>query len=346
MRIAIDEIRSRSKAAFENAGLCASDAEIITAVLLETEMRGVFTHGFTRLERYINCMKCGGIKKDGNYSVIYNSPSWACIDGNDNLGIIIAYKAMKLAMQKARETGIGIVNVRGSHHFGAAGYYSSMCADAGMAGFAMSNGDILVAATGSAEKTIGNNPFSYAFPAKKYGKVVYDIAMSHTSDQKVLQYELEGKELPEGWIIDADGRPTTDASEYMKGGTLMPFGGYKGYGLAMMVELFAATLSGAAMTRDVHAWNTNPESGGNVGHMFAAIDISRLGDREAYMSRVDEMIDEIKSSKKADGVDKIFYPGEIEASRLEACLREGYVEIADSTLEAVTRVEKSFKNEA
>ncbi len=342
MRIQIEEIKARSRACFEKAGLSTEDASIITEVLTETEMRGVFTHGFLRLERYINCIKSGGIKADGNYTVDFDSPSWAAINGNDNLGIVISYKAMKLAMEKAKATGIGIVNVRGSHHFGAAGYYSSMCADSDMAGIAMSNGDILVAATGSAEKTIGNNPFSYAFPAGKYGKIVYDIAMSHTSDQKVLQMEREGKELPAGWIIDKDGNPTIDPSEYLKGGTLMPFGGYKGYGLAMMVELFGATLSGAAMTKDVHAWNTNPEQGGNVGHFFMAMDLSKLGDPNAYKTRVEKMIDEIKSSKKAVGVEKIFFPGEIEAQRMTKCLADGYIDIADSTMEAIERVEKEF----
>ena len=253
-----------------------------------------------------------------------------------------AYKSMKIAIEKAKQTGIGMVNVCGSHHFGAAGYYASMCADAGMAGISMSNGDILVAATGSAEKTIGNNPFSYAFPAGKYGKVVYDIAMSHTSDQKVIALEKEGKPVPLGWIIDKNGNPTTDASEYMKGGTLMPFGGYKGYGLAMMVEIFAATLSGAAMTKDVHAWNTNSEVGGNVGHMFMAIDLSKFSSPEEYAKRVEALIDEIKASRKADGVEKIYYPGEIEKDRLEACLKEGSVEILDSTMEAISELEKKY----
>ncbi len=342
MKVAIEEIKARSIRIFEKAGLCSEDAEIITKVLLETEMRGVFTHGFLRLSRYVDCIKSGGIKTDGQYETLFDSPSWASIDGKDNLGIVISYKAMHLAMEKARKTGLGIVNVRGSHHFGAAGYYTSMAADNDMAAMAMSNGDILVAATGSAEKTIGNNPFSYAFPAEKYGKVVYDIAMSYTSDHKVLQMDKEGKALPAGWIIDKDGNPTTDASQYMKGGTLMPFGGYKGYGLAMMVELFAATLSGAAMTRDVHAWNQNPACGGNVGHFFMAMDITKFGSAADYKARVDAMIDEIKDSKKAVGVEKIFFPGEIESGRLASCLAEGYVNIDDSTMEKIKDTEKLF----
>ncbi len=342
MKIAIQEIKARSERVFEKVGLPVADAEIITKVLLETEMRGVFTHGFLRLARYVSCMEAGGIKKDGKITLDFDSPSWAAVNGNDNLGIVVSYKAMQLAIEKAKATGIGVVNVRGSHHFGAAGYYASMCADQGMVGLSMSNGDILVAATGAAEKTIGNNPFSYAFPAGKYGKIVYDIAMSNTSDQKVIRLEKEGKPVPLGWIIDKNGNPTTDASQYMKGGTLLPFGGYKGYGLAMMVEVLAGTMSGAAMTGDVHAWNQNPDVGGNVGHLFVAMDLAKLGDPLAYGARVEKMIDEIKAAKKAEGVEKIYYPGEIEQDKLAKCLADGFVDISDETMAAIAAVEERY----
>lgn len=152
----------------------------------------------------------------------------------------------------------------------------------------------------------------------------------------------ENKELPVGWIIDKDGLPTTNASEYEKGGTLLPFGGYKGYGLAMMVETLGAVLSGAAITQNVHAWNTNASEGGNVGHFFMALDISKLANAEEYKTRVDSLIDEIKNSKKAVGVDKIFYPGEIEKGKIENCLKLGYVEIDDDTMLAIERVEKEY----
>jgi len=342
MKVAINDIKERSIAIFKKAGLSAENAEIITSVLLETEMRGVFTHGFLRLERYVNCIQSGGIKTDCVFETVYDSPAWAVVDGKDNLGIVIAYNATKMAIEKAKATGVGIVNVRGSHHFGAAGYYTGMCADNDMIGMAMSNGDILIAATGSAEKTIGNNPFSYSFPAKKYQKIIYDIAMSYVSDRKIVQMDKEGKKLPLGWIIDKDGRETTNPADYELGGTLMPFGGYKGYGMAMMVETLAATLSGAAMTKNVHAWNTNPDCGGNVGHFFMAIDISKLGDPDAYKDRVDAMIDEIKGAKKAQGCQEVFFPGEIEQRKMANCLAEGVVDILDDTMESVERVEKQL----
>ena len=339
MRVEINNIRERSQKLFIAAGISESDAKIITEVLLETEMRGVFTHGFMRLERYIACLESGGVKKDGNISVEIDLPSMATVNGNDNLGIIVSYKAMQLAMEKARKTGIGTVYVKGSHHFGAAGYYASMCAKQNMAGVSMSNSDVLVAATGTCEKNIGNNPFSYSVPAGKYGNIIYDIAMSHTSDQKVIQCEREGKPVPAGWIIDKEGNPTTDPVDYINGGTLMPFGGYKGYGLAMMVEVFAAAMSGSAMTHDVHAWNRNKDKGGNVGHAFMAIDLSKLGNPEDYSKRVENLITEIKESKKAVGVDKVYFPGEIEAEKYQKCIDSGYVEIADFVMEGIEELE-------
>ena len=298
-------------------------------------MRGVFTHGFIRLSRYINCILSNGIKNNGEYKTLIDTPSWALLDGQDNLGIVLSYKATQLAIKKAKETGIGAVNVRRSHHFGAAGYYTSMCANSGMVGFAMSNGDVLLAATGAKNRSIGNNPFSYAFPADKYGKIVYDIAMSHTSDQKVIKMAKDNLPLPEGWIIDKDGKPTTNAKDYELGGTLLPFGGYKGYGMAMMVETLTSIMSGSAMTKNVHAWNTNPNEGGNTGHFFMALDLSKMGNLAEFKKKADDLIDEIKSSPKADGVDKIYFPGEIESEKMAKCIKNGYFDIADTTIESI-----------
>lgn len=342
MRISIDEIRNRSEEIFKKAGVAEADAKIITQVLLETEMRGVFTHGFFRVPKYVNCIKTEGINAESELHLAADTPSWALADGNKGLGIVLSYKAMQLAIQKAKETGVGIVNVRNSHHFGAAGYYTSMCADQKMIGMAMSNGDAMIAATGSRTRSIGNNPFSFAAPAGKYDKVVYDIAMSGSSDIKILKMAKEGKMLPPGWIIDKEGKETLDPSEYVKGGTLLPFGGYKGYGMAMMVEILGAALSGAGMTTDVHAWNTNPEKGGNVGHFFMALDVEKVMQEPEFEARMEEMIGRIKGCEKAVGVSEIFYPGEIELRKLGKCLEEGFVDVADDTMERFAEVEKSL----
>ena len=331
-QVKIDEIKSKVKAVFEKAGVPAPDAEVITEVLTDAEMKGIKTHGFVRVKKYISCIESGGIKPQCDIEVLVDTPSWALVDGKGGLGIGISVKAVDLAIEKAQKTGVGIVNVRGSHHLGPAGYYAARCADKGMLGMAMSNGDILVAATGSREKTIGNNPFAYAVPAGKYDKILYDVAMSVGSDMKIIQMQNEGKPVPDGWMIDKDGVPSNTASDYLAGGTLLPFGGYKGYGLALMVETFAAALSGSAMTKDVHAWNSTPGTCGNVGHFFLALDISKIGSTEDYISRVEGMIDEISSSKLAKGADKIYYPGEKEQISRAKCLDAGLVSVDDAIL--------------
>ena len=339
MRIAVKEIRERSEQIFQKAGLSVKDAEIITEVLLNTEMRGVFTHGFFRVPKYVDCLESGGMNTENELHILSDTPSWAMVDGDRGIGIILSYKAMELAIAKAKETGVGIVNVCGSHHFGAAGYYAGMCADQKMIGFSMSNGSAMLAPTGGRKPTIGNNPFSFAAPAGKYDKMVLDMAMSGSSDIKILQMAKEGKPLPPGWLIDREGNPTTDASEYQNGGVLLPFGGHKGYGLAVMVEVLAAALSGAATLTRVNSWNRDPNGSGNTGHLFMAMDIGKLQDIGAFEKTMESMIEELKGSEKAAGSDEVFYPGEIELRKLAACLESGYVEIDDETMERLSSLE-------
>lgn len=334
--VKIEKIKGDVKRIFENAGVSASDAEMICEVLLDAQMKGITTHGFVRVKKYIGCLESGGIKPQADIEIIVDTPSWALVDGNGGLGIGISCKATELAIEKARKTGVGIVNVRGSHHLGPAGYYAAKCADEGMLGMAMSNGDVLVAATGSCEKTIGNNPFAYAVPAGRYDKILYDVAMSVGSDMKIIQMQNEGKSVPDGWMIDKNGVMSNNPGDYLAGGTLLPFGGYKGYGLALMVESFAAALSGAAMTRNVHAWNSNPDSSGNVGHFFMALDISKICSLEEYIRNIESMISEISSSKLAAGADKIYYPGEKEQIAKAACIKSGTVEVDDAVLSDIS----------
>ncbi|MDD6308744.1 MAG: Ldh family oxidoreductase [Clostridia bacterium] len=333
--VKIEEISKRIFNIFIQAGVSPEDAAIMVDVLNDAQMKGIVTHGYVRVKKYVDCIKSGGIKPAGNPKIVWDSPSWAIADGNGGLGIVIAYKAAKLAIQKAKETGIGIINVRNSHHLGPVGYYAAMCADEGMYSMAMSNGDPLLAATGSREKNIGNNPFAYAVPAGKYDKILYDVAISMGSDMKIIQMGEENKKVPDGWMLDVDGRPSNTPADYLAGGVLLPFGGYKGYGLALMVESFAAVLSGAAVTHDVKAWNTTEGASGNVGHFIMALDLEKIGGREIYEKRIEGIIDEIKSSKLADGAEGIYYPGEKERMAKAKCLEYGVVEVLPSTLKFI-----------
>lgn len=341
-KVKISEITEKVKKIFMNEGVDEATADIVTASLVESDMKGVWTHGTLRVPLYVTCLRSGGIRPTGNIEIISDSPTMARVNGKGGLGIAIAHNATKLAIEKAKATGVGIVSIMGSHHFGAAGTFASMCADEGMIGLSMSNTGAMIAPTGACVKGIGNNPFSYAVPAGKYGTVLYDIAISMGSDMKIIAMQKTGEKLPDGWLIDREGKPTNDPNEYRNGAVLAPFGGYKGYGLALMVEFFAAVLSGGGMTFDSVAWNkdSSKEDGGNVGQFVMAIDISRLMDKDEFISRAEDLIDRMKSCEKAVGVDEIYYPGEKEKLAKEAALASGYVEIKDDTLAAIDELLK------
>ena len=331
-QVKICEIKEKLNTIFVREGVAPENAAILTDVLTDAQMKGIVTHGFVRAKRYVDCIRAGGISPACELTTLVDTPSWALVDGNGSLGIVIADKAADIAIEKAKATGVGIVNVRGSHHLGPVGYYAAKCADEGMVALAMSNGDAMVAATNSKVPCIGNNPFAYAIPAGKYDKILYDVAISVGSDMKIIAMMKEGRLAPDGWLIDKDGRPSNNPKDYLDGGVLLPFGGYKGYGLALMVETFAAALSGSAMTKNVHAWNKNPETCGNVGHFFMALDVSKICDKDEYISRVEGLIEEIASADLAEGADKIYYPGEKEQILKNECLTAGTVEVKDEIL--------------
>ena len=336
--VKINEITEKTVKIFMNEGASESIAREIADVLADTEMKGIWTHGFMRVAKYAECLREGGIRPTGAIEIVSDSPSMAVVTGKGGLGIAIAKRATELAIKKAEETGVGIVAVRGSHHLGAVGYYANMCAERGMIGMACSNVPRMLAVTGGASKAIGNNPFAYAVPAGKYGTVLYDIAMSVGSDMKLHAMRKNGDSIiPEGWIVDKKGRPTTKLDDFFDGGMLIPFGGYKGYGLAVMVEMLSGALPAAATPTNGAPWNKTPrgEEGGNTGHFIMAINLDMAGGADAFIKRSESLIEHFTSGPVAEGVDKIYYPGEKERANKAACLASGEIEVADDTLAAI-----------
>ncbi len=318
-------------------GLGKTDAQTVAQVLLSADKRGVHSHGCVRMEGYVDCLRTKGVKGDARWETVSEGPAYALLNANQGLGIPVSVAATELAIEKAAETGIAIVNVYNSHHHGACGYYTMMCANAGMIGLAMSTGDTIMAVTGSASRSIGNNPFSYAVPAGKYGAVCYDIAMSTVAAGKISIAAEEDRQIPLGWLLDCLGNPTTEPKDYDRGGALVPFGGYKGYGLSMMVESLAGILSGAALLEDIHAWNKNPDQGGNVGHCFIAIDPKRINPGFDLPGRAEEMLEKLTGSPKAPGVERIYFPGQIEQEKEAAANAEG-IPLPQATENALARV--------
>lgn len=245
VRIRLNDLKKFCKTALVKAGASEKDALTTAEVLSETEAWGTHSHGVKNLNNYIIKCEKGGASLTAQPTIVRESLSAALVDAHQSLGMISASYGMNLAIEKAEKTGIAIVNVTNSTHFGAAGYYSNMAAKRGMIGIAMSNVDPNMTLPGARCQAIGNSPFSYAAPSEKVPSVFLDIAMSNVAGLKVVKARNEGRTIPDTWIVDENGKPTTDPSIYPEKGALLPVGMHKGYGLAVMVELLTGVLSGA-----------------------------------------------------------------------------------------------------
>ena len=314
-RAALDDILY---AMFDKVGVSRTDTKMIADTLIQAELWGVTSHGLLRVEHYIRCLQAGGIKPDAAFTVEKQFGGWVSASANGGLGIPASCRATDLVIELAKEHGIAAVNLRHSHHNGAEGVYAHKIASHGMIGMVMSTGNPIMAVTGSSEMSIGNNPFAYAVPAGRYDTVMLDVAMSAVADGKVQVAKATGKLLPPGCILDKDGKPSVIPDDYLNGGVLLPFGAHKGYGLSVMVEAMAGILSGAGLLHEIDSWNKNPDRCGNTGHMFLAMDISKMMELSAYTARVEEMIESFKRARKAEGAAEIYYPGELELRRAAA----------------------------
>ncbi len=321
--ISIGNLTAFCVEAMLECGMREEDAHITAEVLVTTDSWGVHTHGTRHLHGYVKRLRAGGTDPKAVPQVISEGPGWVMIDGRKAMAMVSSYQAMKLAIAKAKATGIGYVGVKQSTHFGAAGFYANMAAEQDMIGLAMSNVDANMTVPGARGGVIGNNPLAYAVPAGEEYPVMLDMALSAVAAGKIYAAQGLGKAIPDNWIVDDDGLPTTDISDYPRAGTLLPMGGHKGYGLAVMVEVLASVLTGAAITRDVKGWMSDLQDVTDEGHAFVAIDIGAMMPLEIFKQRMDKMIRSIKQSPKAKGSERIYLPGEMEWERRENALSRG-----------------------
>jgi LDH2 family malate/lactate/ureidoglycolate dehydrogenase len=307
-----DTLRQFITDAFLGTGLSRENASAAADVLATADEFGVSTHGVKLLGAYLTRLAGGGIKVNGKPSVLREGPSWAIVDGDDALGMVTGNFCMSLAIAKAKQGGIAYVGARRSSHFGAAGYYALQAALGGLIGVAVANDVPSVVAPGARQAVVGTNPFSYAIPARKHPPVLLDIAISTVAGGKVYASRMLGKPIPNDWIVGKDGLPTTDAEAYPDNAFLVPAGGHKGYGLALLIETLSGLVTGAGVTSGVGSWMMLPSSAPtNHGAAFIAIDPRVFGTDEFY-DRTDAMIDEIHATPTAPGVSKIIVPGERE----------------------------------
>ncbi len=335
-RIPVAGLKQVCRDIFMAAKVPATDAAILGDVLVTTDMRGIHSHGVIRCARYIECLQSGGIKAATEPVVLSETPTAIRISAAGGLGIPAAVKTVRKVIDKARTVPVVIGTVNHSDHFGAAGYYAMCCAEAGLIGFSMSNTCPLIAPTGGSKATIGNNPFAYAAPGKTYRGILFDICMSMVANGKLILAAANGEKIPKDWIMDRDGLPTDDPTEIYRDAVMMPFAAHKGYGFAVMVEILSGILAGAAITQDVHSWNTVPGSDSGTGHCFIAVNPEFFGGLDDFRSRVDVLIERLTSTPPAPGVEKVFYPGEIEFERERVALENGVL-LPKASLEELQR---------
>jgi ureidoglycolate dehydrogenase (NAD+) len=322
--ISVESLRLLCTDAFSSAGLSAADAATGADVLSTTDSWGVFTHGSKALRGYLRRLYAGGLNPQGRPSVVDEGGAWAIVDGDSSLGMVTSVFAMQTAIAKARASGIGYVGVRNSCHFGAAGYYSWLAADAGFIGISMANDIPSVAAPGSRAAVTGSNPLAYAVPAGRYPPMLLDMSVATVAGGKVHAAHERGEPIPLTWLVGPDGLPTDDASSFPERSTLAPAAGHKGYGIALLIESLAGVLSGAATTWQIRSWmGDDPALPTHHGAAFIAIDCATIAGADKFGSRMESLIDEIHESPKADGAERIYVPGEIEWDKRARAVRDG-----------------------
>lgn len=324
-KIAISDLKDFCRTVLQKEGMKNEYATIVADVLSETDAFGIHSHGTKNLPGYIQKIRAGGIDIHAEPEIILNAASLATIDARRAIGMVPAVQAMDIACQKANHTGLALITVFNSCHFGAAGYYANMAAKRGMIGIAMSNVDPNMTIPGARGMVIGNNPFAYAAPMENGESMFLDIAMSNVASLKVVQARKDRRQIPDNWIVDKNGVPTTDPSHYPEEGAMQPMAAHKGYGLAILVDLLTAVLSNGctSMEGQISSWCFDMERPNNVCHAFLAIDPQVFPVGCGLSARVFEMARALRNAPKAQDSTRIFTPGEIEWSRHRRAEQEG-----------------------
>jgi len=274
-----------------------------------------------RVPEYVKKLTVDGVDPGGRPAEVRDAGACMVVDAQNSMGQVGAHFGMQKALEKARSTGISAVAIRGSNHCGAMAYFAKMALEEDAIGIATTNALPTMAPWGGAERILGINPLAVAIPAGEERPIVYDAAFSGSSHGKIRIHQQKGLELPEGWALDCEGRPTTDPRTAIDG-LLMPIGEFKGTGLAMLMGILSSMLSGASYGTELGDMERGPHPGED-GHFLAAIQVSAFEDVDRFKERVDGAIRQIHACRPAAGNDRIWAPGELEWERREAYTREG-----------------------
>ncbi len=292
-------------------GMERGDASIVADSLVRSNLRGVDSHGVVRLGIYVRRLKTGLVNPRPEVAVVRESEATLLVDGDNGPGQVVGVRALEMGLEKVGRSGTVSVGVRGSNHYGAGAYYVERAVARDVAAFAYSNAPSTMAPWGGSDPYVGTNPYAFGVPAGRHEPIIADMATSVVARGKIILAAGRGEPIPEGWAVDREGRPTTDAQEALEG-SVLPFGGPKGYAISLMIDIMAGVLTGAGFGPRIGSLYDDFEEPQDVGAFFQLTDIGRFGSVEEFKGRVDRMIDEIKAARRAPGVEEIFVPGEIE----------------------------------
>lgn len=334
-RVIAEELRALLTQIWRRCGMAGGDAALLADTLVAADLRGVHSHGVLRVPEYAAKLAGGGVDPAGRPRVVADNGATIVIDGGNSMGQIGANFAMREAIERARRHNLAAAAVRGSNHCGAMGYFAMQALAEDMIGVATTNALPTMAPWGGVERIVGINPLAVAVPAGEEPPIVLDAAFSGSSHGKIRVYHQKGAAIPPNWAFDRHGCPTTDPAVAIEG-LLQPIGEFKGVGLALIMGILSSLLSGAAYGTELGEMPSGPKPGRD-GHFFLALRIAAFEDPGRFKSRVDGIIRELRSSRRAEGVERLYAPGELEAETEQRYLREG-IPLNEATLEAIAAV--------
>jgi len=314
VRIAPDRLEKWTLHLLQAAGIPAHEAEEITRHLVFADLRGIDTHGTSRLKIYLDRVEAGVMARSARIQILRETPVSALVDGGNGFGHVVSRRATDIAIAKARATGVGMVGVRNSNHNGCMAYYTLLMAEAGLIGFACTNSVANMPPWGGKQLFFGTNPISMAAPAGNNPPFVFDMATSQVARGKIITAAREGRPIPEGWAMTREGLPTTDAKEALSG-FLLPMAGPKGSALSYAVEIISGILTGALVGPELPRMYEQLDQPQQVGHFFLAFRPDLFRPLTEFTSRMDQVMEDVRAVEPAPGVDRVLVPGDLERMR-------------------------------
>jgi LDH2 family malate/lactate/ureidoglycolate dehydrogenase len=322
------------------SGVRKPDAAILADALVDADLHGTSTHGVSRLNIYLRRIQKGLIDPRAKLLIERRRGSTLAVDAGNGLGQVQAVKTLEKLIPKARRNGVAAATIRNSQHFGALSYYCNLAAKLDMILFATTNCEPAMSPEGGCQAFFGTNPLAASFPTGKGFPVKIDLATSIVARGNIIAAKKRGEPIPSGWALNADGEPTTNATEALAG-MVLTMAGHKGYALALMVEVFSSVLSGAAIGPGIGSMYKDMDRKQDVGHFFCLLDISAFMEVADFKRRMDETIDAIKSCRKRRGVPEILVPGERSHLRAQQNLAQG-ISLDDATLAELKNLCEEF----